>query len=98
MSNNSAGRAYDPEPLIEAVTSLDWHENNPGHALDAIKAKIRDVEGTIVSDSDAVNLLNGLVDRKLICPRKDPPAANLAETGQRAECRRVKYFRVPQQP
>lgn len=88
-------REYEPQPLIEAVTSLDWSEDTVTHALRAIQESVFQNDGTVLSDNDAARVLNGLIERKLIRSATDPPATNLAETGTTVVNRNVKYFRVP---
>jgi hypothetical protein len=97
MANmDNTARQYDPQPLIEAVTGLDWSEDTVTHALRAIQERILQNNGTVLSDNDAARVLNGLINRNLIRSETDPPATNLAETGTAVSNRKVKYFRVPE--
>ncbi len=93
---DNTAREYDPQPLIEAVTGLDWSEDTVTHALRAIQERILQNDGTVLSDDDAARVLNGMIARNLIRPETDPPATNLAETGTAAFKRKVRYVRVPE--
>ena len=85
-------KEYDPEPLIEAVTSLDWNIEHARRAMKAIQETVLKYTGDYLSDTDAVKVLGRLVERKLIRTRIDP-SANVPET--RWTARKAKYFRVP---
>ncbi len=84
------------EPLIEAVTSLDWSVDHPRHAMKAIQEAVLKNTGDRLSDAEALIVLSRLVDRKLIRTRIDPPASHFAESGRSITGRKGKYFRVPE--
>jgi hypothetical protein len=85
-------KEYDPEPLIEAVTSLDWNVEHARQAMKAIQRTVLKNTGDDLSDTDAVKVLGRLVERKLIRTRIGP-LANVVEP--RWTTRKAKYFRVP---
>jgi hypothetical protein len=88
-------KEYDPEPLIEAVTALDWNSDHPRHAMKAIQETVLKNTGDHLSDPDAIILLGRLVERRFIRTKLDPPASYFAETGKLARGRKGKYFRIP---
>jgi hypothetical protein len=89
-------KEYDLEPLVEAVTGLDWNIDHPRHAMKAIQATVLKTTGDDLSDIDAIKLLGRLVERRRIRTQIDPPVVNVAETGWAGPARKAKYFRVPE--
>jgi hypothetical protein len=85
---------YDPEPLIEAVTSLDWNIEHARQAVIAIQETVLKNAGDDLSEPDAIKLLGRLVERRFIRTQIEPQAA-VAGTGWRGFVRKAKYFRVP---
>ena len=84
-------KEYDPEPLIEAVTCLDWNVEHARQAMKVIQETVLKNTGDHLSDTDAVKVLGRLVERKLIRTRIDPQV-NVARTGWAG--RKAKYVRV----
>lgn len=84
-------KEYAPEPLIEAVTCLDWNIKHATHAMKAIQETVLKNTGDDLSEADAIKLLGRLVERKLIRTQIDP-SANVPAT--RWTARKAKYFRV----
>jgi len=89
-------KEYDPEPLIEAVTGIDWDMEHARHAVQAIQETVLKNTGDHVSDADAVKLLGRLVERRFIRTRMDSPDGRIAATGWSGRARKAKYFRVPE--
>ncbi len=84
------------EPLIEAVTSLNWSVDHPRHAMKAIQEAILKNTGDHLSNAEALIVVGRLVDRKLIRTRIDPLASHFAESGRPITGRKGKYYRVPE--
>jgi hypothetical protein len=84
---------YDPEPLIEAITALDWSTDHPDRTMKAIQDTVRKNFGDELSQPDAMKLLGNLVERRFIRTQVDPPPT--AGTGWRGVALKAKYFRVP---
>jgi hypothetical protein len=87
---------YAPEPLIEAVTGLDWNVDHPRHAMKAIQEAVLKNTGDDLSEVDALKVLGRLVERRFIMTRIDQPASLFAESGRPVRGRKGKYFRVPE--
>ena len=90
-----APKEYDPEPLVEAVTSLDWNVEHARHAMKAIQETVLKNTGDHLSEVDAIKLLGRLVERRFIRTQIGPEAA-IAGTGWRGFVRQAKYFKVPE--
>ena len=88
-------KEYDLEPLIAAITALDWSFDHPRQAMKAIQATIFNGTGDELSDIDALKLLARLVEHRFIRTRIDPPV-EVEETGWRIRPGRAKYVRVPE--
>jgi hypothetical protein len=88
-------KEYDPEPLVEAVTRLDWSTEHARRAMKAIRETVLKNTGDDLSDTDAIIVLSRLVERKLIRTRIDPPASHL-DSWAVYHGRKSKYFRVPE--
>ena len=89
-------KEYDPEPLVEAVTSLDWNVEHARHAMKAIQEAVLKNTGDDLSEPDAIKLLGRLVERRFIQTRIDPEGINIAGAGWKGRIRQAKYFRVPE--
>ena len=89
-------KEYDPDPLVEAVTTLDWSTDHPGHAMKAIQETVLQNYGDTLSDGDAMKLLGKLVERRFIRTQIEPPILNAPETGWAGLDRKAKYVRVPE--
>jgi len=89
-------KEYDPEPLVEAITSLDWKIDHPKYAMQAIKDTVLKNTGDDLSDTDAIKLLGRLVERRFIKTGIDPPVLKVADTGLAGSAHKAKYFRVPE--
>jgi hypothetical protein len=87
-------KEYDLEPLVEAVTGLDWNFEHAKHAMKAIRVTVLKNTGDELSEPDAIKLLGRLVERKFIRTQFEPQAA-VVGTGWRGFVRKAKYFRVP---
>jgi hypothetical protein len=88
-------KEYEPEPLVETVTGLDWNMDHARHAMRAIQETLRTNAGDDLSDADAIKLLGRLVERRFIYTRMKSLDDRVAETGWRGRARHAKYFRVP---
>jgi hypothetical protein len=84
---------YDPEPLVEAVTALDWSPDHPAQAMRALQATVQKNLGEELSDAEAMKLLGSLLDRRFIQTQMHPGALHLV--GRQAMRRPAKYVRVP---
>jgi hypothetical protein len=84
---------YDPEPVVAAVTALDWSTEHPYHAVRAIQAIVRIKFGEKLSEEDSMQFLRYLLDRQFIRTQVQPDESKL--TGWRQTGRAAKYVRVP---
>jgi hypothetical protein len=84
---------YDLDPLIQAITALDWSTDHPTKAMRAIQAIVQIKFGEELSDEDARKMLGRLLDRQFIQTRIHPDALHLV--GWQAMKRKAKYIRVP---
>ena len=87
-------KEYPTEPLVEAVTSLDWNIEHARHAMKTIQETVLQNFGDHLSDTDAIKLLGRLVERRFIRTRIETQAA--VATGWRGTAHRAKYVRVPE--
>jgi hypothetical protein len=89
-------KEYEPEPLVDAVTGLDWNPDHARQAMKAIQETVLKNCGDDLSAPDAIIVLGRLVERRFIRTQINPPAVNVdAVTGWRGPARKAKYFRVP---
>ena len=88
-----APKEYDPEPLIEVVTALDYSVDHGRRAVTAIRAAVLRNHRDELSETDAIKLLGNFVDRKLIRSSLEPATANPAPGGTAAR-RKARYIRV----
>jgi hypothetical protein len=89
-------KEYDPEPLVEAVTGLDWNTDHPRYATRAIRESVLKTAGDDLSEVDAIKLLGRLVERRRIRTQIDTPIISVAGAGWAGPTRKAKYFRVPE--
>jgi hypothetical protein len=89
-------KEYNPEPLVEAVTALDWSVEHGKLAMKAIQETVLKMTGDDLSDTDAVKVLGRLIDRKLIRSRVDSVTAGRSPNGRIAPRRKARYVRVPE--
>ena len=82
-------KEYALQPLIEAVTALDWSRDHPVRAAKALQAAVLKNEGEDLSDVDALKLLARLIERRLIRSKLDPPGMGMLSR------RKARYEKVP---
>ena len=71
---------YDPEPLVEAVTALDWSTDHPAEAMRAVQSIVQIKLGEELSAGDAMKLVGHLIDRHFIETRIQIPLRELASS------------------
>jgi len=86
---------HDPEPLIEAVTALDWSTHHASEAVLVIQSAAQTNFGAEFSEDDAFWWLTYLVDQHLISSRIHPDDKLLQLGWTTTRRRRAKYVRVP---
>jgi hypothetical protein len=84
---------YDSDPLIRAVTALDWSKDPSAGAMKIIQATVQERFDESLSTADAVWLLGSLLDRRLIRVQTHPDEADKRRTDAKLR-HRSKYFRI----
>jgi len=85
---------YDSEPLISALTALDWSHDPSVGAVKIIQATVKERFAESLSTSDAVWILGSLLNRLLIRMQTHPNDAN-KQVPDRKLRRRSKYVQIP---
>ena len=85
---------YDFEPLIGAVSALDWSNEHPTCARQTLQAVVLRNYGDELSIDEAIHLMCHLIEQNLIKTRIHPDDLHCAP-GWHPPARRAKYVRVP---
>lgn len=88
-------KEYNPEPLIDAVTGLEWSLEHVKPALKAIQQTVLEKYGDELPEPDVIKLLGRLVERQLIRTSFEVPDNRVSTGVWRGHARRAKYCRVP---
>jgi hypothetical protein len=85
---------YPSEPLIEAITALDWRVGHAEAATKVIQLVVAERFGEQLDEEDAVWILGSLLNRRLIRAEFDPEEL-LTRRGDLKRRPRARYVRIP---
>ena len=91
-----SSKEYDPEPLVEAITALDWNVEHARIAVKTIQETILKITGEDVSELDALKVLGRLVECRFIRTGVNYSTQAVGFPRAGPTCK-AKYFRVPEE-